>query len=65
MAETKSLLGIMKKTLMVKICKDINIILSDLNRSHSGKKWPRLFEQNSPIYKWNPSGLVWAKRSQC
>ena len=29
------------------------------------EKWLRLFEQNSPIYKWNPSGLVWAKRSQC
>ncbi len=35
------------------------------DKARGGKKWLRLFEQNSPIYKWNPSGLVWAKRSQC
>ena len=27
------------------------------------KKWLRLFEQHSPIYKWNPGGLLTAKRS--
>ena len=35
------------------------------NKDVPTEKWLRLFEQNSPIYKWNPSGLVWAKRSQC
>ena len=27
------------------------------------QKWLRLFEQNSPIYKWIPGGLITAKRS--
>jgi len=27
------------------------------------QKWPRFFEQNPPIYKWNPCGLIMAKRS--
>ena len=27
------------------------------------QKWLRLFEQHSPIYKWNPGGLLTAKRS--
>ena len=27
------------------------------------EKWLRLFEQHSPIYKWNQGGLLTAKRS--
>ena len=28
---------------------------------NEGEKWLRLFEQLSPIYKWNPGGLITAQ----
>ena len=44
-------------------CKNFEILFKNYEIDPNSQKWLRLFEQHSPIYKWNPGGLLTAKRS--